>query len=92
MILLRCRISSSSSALRLIDFNVTPEQMRHWRLRCDHVETHFVRAYLDRESEERGVPTYIPNDNHWTPEAHTWIAEYLREQLLPELGAAPPPS
>jgi lysophospholipase L1-like esterase len=75
----------------LIDFNVTPERMEYWRASCAQVETHFVRPYLDRASEAHGVPTYIPNDNHWTPEAHTWIAEYLMAEVLPKLGAPAPP-
>jgi len=71
----------------LIDFNVTPERMECWRADCADVETYFVRPYLERQSEAYGVPVYIPNDNHWTPEAHTWIAEYLMEEVLPRLGA-----
>ena len=48
----------------LIDFNVTPERMGHWRLRCAHIDTRFVRPYLGRAVAAHGVPAYIPNDNH----------------------------
>jgi len=68
----------------LIDFDVTPVRMRHWRVQCGHVDTRFILPYLEEAARAHGVPAYIPNDNHWTPEAHTWIAEYLLANVLSE--------
>lgn len=67
----------------LIDFEVTPERMDYWKAHCAQVDTRFVLPYLMKASEQHGAPAYIPNDNHWTTEGHTWIAEYLMAQVLP---------